>query len=71
MPFDPNKLFEVEMTTVLKVQFAPNHFQPKEDPLKVVLMKSRRTRKLHTDKGALLLPCAPSTLLHCYLRHCY
>ncbi|GIX69310.1 ZP domain-containing protein [Caerostris darwini] len=29
MPFDPNKLFEVEMTTVLKVQFAPNHFQPK------------------------------------------
>ncbi|KAG8179993.1 hypothetical protein JTE90_007961 [Oedothorax gibbosus] len=29
MPFDPNKLYEVEMTTVLKVQFAPNHFQPK------------------------------------------
>lgn len=28
MPFDPNKLYEVEMTTVLKVQFAPDHFQP-------------------------------------------
>ncbi|GFT65601.1 ZP domain-containing protein [Nephila pilipes] len=29
LPFDPNKLYEVEMTTVLKVQFAPDHFQPK------------------------------------------
>ncbi|GFY43533.1 ZP domain-containing protein [Trichonephila inaurata madagascariensis] len=30
LPYDPNKLYEVEMTTVLKVQFAPNHFQPKK-----------------------------------------
>ncbi|XP_035214151.1 uncharacterized protein LOC118187953 [Stegodyphus dumicola] len=29
MPFDPNKLYEVEMTTVLKVEFAPDHFKPK------------------------------------------
>ncbi|GFV72141.1 ZP domain-containing protein [Trichonephila clavipes] len=30
LPHDPNKLYEVEMTTVLKVQFSPNHFQPKK-----------------------------------------
>ncbi|XP_015905834.1 uncharacterized protein [Parasteatoda tepidariorum] len=31
LPFDPNKLYEVEMTTVLKVQFSETHFQPKRE----------------------------------------
>lgn len=28
MPFDPNKLFDVEMTTAIRINFAPDHFEP-------------------------------------------
>lgn len=46
MPFDPNKLYEVEMTTVLRVNFAPDHFKPVRSKLNCCYIKNALNLKI-------------------------